>query len=174
MATDRSLDVAVQGVGFFKVETAEGQELYTRDGRFGLDSSGALVTRQGHTVGGITIPDGSTRIEVAVDGVVRAGADDGDMEEVGQLELHRFQNASGLEAQGAGLYMSTVASGEATAGTPGGEGFGETLGGYVEGSNVDIANELIGMIMAQRSYELTSKAISTADEMYQTTNNLSR
>jgi flagellar basal-body rod protein FlgG len=172
--TDRSLDVAIQGDGFFKVETADGRELYTRDGRFQLDSTGALVTRQGHTIGGITIPEGATVIEIARDGLVTAGVPGETPEEVGRLELSRFQNASGLEALGAGLYLATTASGEPSTGTPGREGFGETLGGYIEGSNVDIANELIGMIMAQRSYELTSKAITTADEMYQTTNNLVR
>ena len=171
--TDNPMDVAIQGDGFFKVESADGRELYTRDGRLGIDSTGALVTRQGHAVGGITVPDGA-QVSITKDGIVMAQIPNEDAQEIGQLELHRFQNAGGLEALGAGMYQATDASGEATAGNPGTEGFGETLGGYVEGSNVDIANELIGMIMAQRSYELTSKAITTADEMYQTTNNLSR
>ncbi len=171
--TDNPMDVAIQGDGFFRVETSDGKELYTRDGRFQVDSSGSLVTRQGHTVGGITIPEGAI-MSVADDGVVTAGIPGEEATEVGRIELHRFQNPGGLEARGAGLYMATEASGQASSGNPGEEGFGSTLGGYVEGSNVDIANELIGMILAQRSYELTSKAINTADEMYQTTNNLSR
>ena len=171
--TDNPMDVAIQGEGFFLVETSDGKELFTRDGRFQVDSNGALVTRQGHTVGGITVPEGAI-INVAPDGVVTAGIPGEEATEIGQIELNRFQNPGGLEALGAGLYMKTEASGEPATGTPGLDGFGTTLGGYIEGSNVDIANELIGMILAQRSYELTSKAITTADEMYQTTNNLSR
>ncbi len=171
--TDNPLDVAIQGDGFFKVETADGRELFTRDGRFRIDSTGTLVTRHGHSVGGITVPEGA-EVSVTKDGIVMSQIDGEDAEEIGQLELHRFQNEGGLEALGTGLFQDTDASGEATSGNPGLEGFGKTLGGYIEGSNVDIANELIGMIMAQRSYELTSKAITTADEMYQTTNNLSR
>lgn len=171
--TDNPMDVAIQGDGFFKVETSDGKELFTRDGRFQVDSNGALVTRQGHTVAGITIPEGAI-INVASDGVVTAGIPGEEATEIGQIELNRFQNPGGLEALGAGLYMKTEASGEPATGNPGLDGFGTTLGGYIEGSNVDIANELIGMILAQRSYELTSKAITTADEMYQTTNNLSR
>ena len=170
--TGRSTDMAINGTGFFVVETAEGEEVYTRNGNFGLDAQGSFVTPQGHTLaGGFSVPEGA-QISVQEDGVVYAQVPGEEPQQLGQVQLARFANPSGLEGLGAGLYRSSEASGEATLGLAGGEGYGSIVGQTLETSNVDVAEELIAMILAQRSYELTSKAISTADEMLQVTNQL--
>jgi len=164
-------DMAINGDGFFIVESAEGEELYTRNGNFGLDSEGSLITAGGEKLaGGVTLPEGAV-FEIASDGVITARLD-GETSQIGQLELARFSNSAGLEGLGAGIYRATDSSGDASRGTAGVDGFGEIQGYALEGSNVDVAEELIAMILAQRSYELTSKAISTADEMLQITNQL--
>ncbi|MEE2827848.1 MAG: flagellar basal-body rod protein FlgG [Myxococcota bacterium] len=171
--TGRPTDIAVDGTGFFQLQTAEGDLLYTRAGNFGLDDQGNLITPQGHQLaGGIQVPEGSV-VSIQQDGLVFAQIPgDTDLAQIGQIELARFANAAGLEGLGAGLFRETEASGAVTTGNPGVDGFGKTLGQALETSNVDVADELISMILAQRSYELTSKAISTADEMLQVTNQL--
>ncbi|MCP4870127.1 MAG: flagellar basal-body rod protein FlgG [Proteobacteria bacterium] len=164
-------DMAIMGDGFFVVESPEGEELYTRNGNFGVDAEGNLITAGGEKLaGGITIPEGGS-FNVAEDGIITSILD-GEESQIGQIELARFSNPAGLEGLGAGLYRATDSSGDASRGTPGVEGYGGVRGYALEGSNVDVAEELIAMIMAQRSYELTSKAISTADEMLQMTNQL--
>lgn len=171
--TGRETDIAIDGNGFFQIESAEGDLLYTRAGHFGMDDQGNLITPQGHKLaGGIQVPEGAM-ISVQQDGIVFAQLPgEQDLTQLGQIELARFANASGLEGLGAGLFAETQASGAPNTGVPGVDGFGKTLGQALETSNVDVADELISMIMAQRSYELTSKAISTADEMLQVTNQL--
>ena len=171
--TGRETDIAIDGQGFFQVQSAEGETLYTRAGHFGLDDQGNIVTPQGHQLaGGIQVPEGAV-VAVQEDGVIVAQLPgEADFTQLGQIELSRFTNPAGLEGLGAGLYRETQNSGAANTGIPGEQGFGRTLGGALETSNVDVADELISMIMAQRSYELTSRAISTADEMLQTTNQL--
>jgi flagellar basal-body rod protein FlgG len=171
--TGRPTDLAISGDGFFVLETPEGEEVYTRNGNFGFDQQGNLVTPQGHALsGGITVPEGAT-IQVQPDGtVLGVFAGDQENQQLGQLQLARFTNPSGLEGLGAGIYRATDSSGEATLGLAQSDGYGELMGGALETSNVDVAEELIAMILAQRSYELTSKAISTADEMLQVTNQL--
>jgi len=171
--TGRGTDIAVDGNGFFQVETAEGDVLYTRAGHFGLDDQGNFVTPQGHKLaGGVQVPEGAM-VAVQEDGnVVAQLPGEGDFTQLGQIEVTRFTNPAGLEGLGAGLYRETESSGAANTGVPGEQGFGRTIGGALENSNVDVADELISMILAQRSYELTSKAISTADEMLQVTNQL--
>jgi flagellar basal-body rod protein FlgG len=171
--TGRATDIAVDGKGFFQVESPEGDTLYTRAGHFGLDDQGNLVTPQGHKLaGGVQVPEGAF-IAVQEDGIVVAQLPgETDFTQLGQIELTRFTNPAGLEGLGAGLFRETQASGTASTGVPGEQGFGRTIGGALENSNVDVADELIAMIMAQRSYELTSRAISTADEMLQVTNQL--
>jgi flagellar basal-body rod protein FlgG len=165
-------DMAIDGRGFFILETAEGEEVYTRNGHFGLDDQGNLITSQGHLLaGGIQVPEGSA-LTINEDGILIGQVAGEEEQQLGQLETVRFTNPSGLEGLGSGIYRKTPASGEPSRGTPGTEGYGRTLGQMLETSNVDVAEELIAMIMAQRSYELTSKAISTADEMLQVTNNL--
>jgi flagellar basal-body rod protein FlgG len=171
--TGRETDIAIDGNGFFQVESPEGDILYTRAGHFGLDNQGNFVTPQGHKLtGGVQVPEGAM-IAVQPDGAIVAQLPgESDFTQLGQLEITRFTNPAGLEGLGAGLFRETESSGTASSGVPGENGFGRTLGGALENSNVDVAEELIAMIMAQRSYELTSKAISTADEMLQVTNQL--
>jgi flagellar basal-body rod protein FlgG len=172
-ATGRPTDMAIQGDGFFVVETADGDQLYTRNGNFGLDPQGSLVTPQGHVLaGGFSVPEGGQLI-VEEDGTIYAQvAGEEEMQQLGQVQLARFANPAGMEGLGAGLYRTTEGSGEATLGLAGSDGYGTLIGQALETSNVDVAEELIAMILAQRSYELTSKAISTADEMLQVTNQL--
>ena len=170
--TGRDTDMAIQGDGFFVVETADGEEVYTRTGNFESDQQGSLVTPHGHVLaGGFSVPDGAL-VTVSPDGMVNATVPGEEEQQLGQIQLARFANPAGLEGLGAGLYRSTEASGEASLGVPETEGYGSVLGQTLETSNVDVAEELIAMILAQRSYELTSKAISTADEMLQVTNQL--
>jgi flagellar basal-body rod protein FlgG len=170
--TGRSTDVAIRGDGFFMVRNAEGEALYTRSGNFTIDADGNLVTIAGMRLeGDLQVPQGAS-VEVASDGVVTAQVPGEDATQIGQIQLARFANAPGLEAMGSGLYRETEASGTPTLGNPGEQGMGDLLSRALETSNVDVAEELIAMIMAQRSYELTSKVISTADQMLQFTNQL--
>ncbi len=170
--TGNMLDVAIRGDGFFGIESPDGTELYTRTGSFHTDSEGNVLTVHGYRVlPGLVVPLGS-QVSIAQDGVVIAQVPGDDPQEIGQLQLRRFQNPQGLEALGSGLFRRTDVSGEPAVGTPGQEGFGDLLGGALEGSNVDIAEELIAMIMAQRSYEANTKVIQTSDEMLQLTNQL--
>lgn len=172
--TGKDTDMTILGEGMFAVEGPEGEELYTRVGAFDIDSQGNLVTTHGlRVLPGITVPEGAT-FAVAEDGVVTATVPGDDPQELGQIQLYGFINPEGLEAMGGGLYRRTDASGEPTTGVPGDPGFGQIRGGGLEGSNVDVARELIDMVLAQRAYELTSKAISTADQMLQVTNDLKR
>ena len=170
--TSSDKDFAIQGDGFFVVDSPDGEEMYTRTGHFTVDDQGTLVTTSGHKLGGgIVVPDGAM-ITVSDDGVITATVPGEEEQQIGQVELARFTNPAGLEGLGGGMYRATGASGDAALGTPGTEGYGTVMGNALEMSNVDVAEELIAMIMAQRSYELTSKAISTADEMLQMTNQL--
>jgi flagellar basal-body rod protein FlgG len=169
---DTPSHVAIRGEGFFSIQTADGEELFTRNGAFSVDGQGNLVTAHGHTLSeAITIPEGAT-MNVSSDGLVVSQIEGEDPQEVGTIQLRRFINPAGLEALGAGMYRATELSGQPQIGNAGNPGFGELMGGALESSNVDVAEELISMIMAQRSYELTSKAIKTADEMLQVTNRL--
>ncbi len=169
---DIATHLAIRGEGFFAVQTAEGEEIYTRNGAFSVDAEGNMLTSHGHTMAeGIVIPEGAS-VAIASDGIVTAQLDGEDPQQIGQIQMRRFINPSGLEALGSGLYRATQLSGEAQIGNPGTPGFGELLSGVLETSNVDVAEELIAMIMAQRSYELNSKVISTSDEMLQVTNRL--
>lgn len=175
--TSSSTDLMIDGDGFFAVETPGGEQLYTRDGHFRTDAEGNVVTERGYRVApGIQVPEGGQLI-VASDGTLSAEIQTAaGMETVslGTLELSRFANPNGLSATGGNLYRATTASGEAIQTTPGADGAGSVLQFALEGSNVDVAEELVGMITAQRSYELSSKVIQAADEMMQTAVNLRR
>ncbi len=173
VSTGSETDVAIQGDGFFVVEDAAGEQLYTRLGNFTADDQGNLALPGGFRLaGGIQLPQERTSVTIAKDGIVSVNVPGQDSQQVGEIQVARFANVAGLEALGGGLYRANERSGEATVGTPGNDGSGELLQNVLEGSNVDVAEELIAMIMAQRSYELTSKAIQTADEMLQATNQL--
>lgn len=172
--TENELDVAIEGDGFLQVELPNGNTSYTRAGALKRDSDGRITNSDGYPIlPAITIPDGARQISIGETGIVSAViGDDTESTELGTFELARFTNNSGLLAIGKNLFEETDASGTATIGTPGTDGFGSMLQTYLEGSNVNIVEELALMITTQRAYEINSKTIQTSDEMMQTTNNL--
>ena len=149
---------------------------YTRDGAFKIDGQGNVVSNDGYKLQpDIRIPDGAQQISVGKDGTVTAlvaGATEPTV--IGQIQLVRFTNPSGLSHAGGNAYVPTAASGQPSEGTPGAEGFGSIAQGTLEMSNVQIVEEMVNMITAQRAYEINSKSIQTADEMLSTANNLRR
>lgn len=172
--TENELDVAIEGEGFFQIEQPNGNTGYTRSGALKRDSDGRLTNSDGYPVlPAITIPDSSRQITIGDSGIVSAIiGDDTEQTELGTLELATFTNNAGLSAIGKNLFQETAASGTATIGTPGEDGFGTLLQTFLEGSNVNIVEELASLITTQRAYEINSKTIQTSDEMMQTTNNL--
>ncbi|RJX34182.1 MAG: flagellar basal-body rod protein FlgG [Oxalobacter sp.] len=167
--TSNSKDVAIQGTGFFQVLLPDGTTAYTRDGSFQTDSQGQLVTSSGFTVQpAITIPADATSITIGRDGtvsVLQAGSVT--PSQVGTLQLATFVNPTGLESRGENLYVETTASGTPSTNTPGTNGAGLLIQGYIETSNVNVAEELVNMIQTQRAYEINSKAITASDQMLQ-------
>jgi flagellar basal-body rod protein FlgG len=167
--TERGLDIAIQGKGYFQILMPDGSINYTRDGSFQLDADGQIVMSNGNPLEpSITVPAETLSITVGVDGTVSA-QQSGQAEPtiIGNIELADFLNPTGLQPIGENLYTETQSSGTATTGTPGLTGIGTTIGGALETSNVSVVSELINMIEAQRAYEMNSKAISTADQMLQ-------
>lgn len=164
-----NLDLAIKGQGFFQVQLADGSTAYTRDGSFQLDGSGQIVTSDGHVLQpGITIPANSQSVTIAANGTVSVSVPgQPTAQTAGQLQLASFVNPSGLEPRGQNLYVETASSGAPASGAPGADGLGQLLQGYVEGSNVNVVEELVSMIATQRAYELNSKAIQTTDQMLQ-------
>jgi flagellar basal-body rod protein FlgG len=177
-STENVSDIAIQGEGFFRVLLYDGTYGYTRDGAFKIDANGQLVTSNGYRVlPEIIFPEDFVRDSVTVsqDGRVTAkiaGSDD--PIEIGQVELYRFVNPTGLQAIGENLLKVTNASGEAIAGRPGFDGMGKVIHKFLEMSNVSVVQEMVNMIVAQRAYELNSKAIQTSDTMLGIANNLKR
>lgn len=172
--TNGQLDVAIQGRGFFVVQTPDGNDRYTRVGTFNLNQDSELVTQQGYPVSpGVTIPNDAQEVLIGEDGTVQVRFNDTtDATTVGTIEVVDFNNPNGMKALGGNLFAATSESGEPI---PMETVDGLTLKqGFIEGSNVDIAEELISMIMAQRSFEVTSKAIESADETMQTVNQMKR
>lgn len=162
-------DLAIKGQGFFQVQMPDGTTAYTRDGAFQVDAEGRIVTNAGDPVQpGITIPVNAQGVSVAQDGtvsVVLPGQATPTV--VGQIQTANFINPAGLAPRGGNLYGETAASGAPNVGAPDSEGLGALLQGFVEGSNVNVVEELVTMIATQRAYELNSKAISTSDQMLQ-------
>ncbi len=174
--TDGPLDINIEGEGFFQVLMPDGSVAFTRDGAFKRDGEGRVVNSDGFPLAPeLIIPDDATDISISTDGNVsiRIKGED-NPQSIGQIELVRFVNAAGLKSLGRNLFKATAASGEAIIGTPGLEGFGTLAHGYLEMSNVQVVEEMVSMIVAQRAYEVNSKAIQAADEMLQTANNLRR
>jgi len=171
--TGNSLDVAVNGRGFFQVLMPDGSFAYTRDGSFKMSAEGELVTASGYKVQpGITIPSGAQSISIGADGVVSAQlAGQSSPTQIGTLQLTDFVNPSGLQPRGENLLSESAASGPAQSSTPGLNGLGTLQEGFLEGSNVNVVEELVTMIETQRAYEMNSKAISTADQMMQYVSN---
>lgn len=167
--TDSSLDMAVEGRGFFQVLMPDGSTAYTRDGAFSMNAQGQLVTSSGYQLDpAITVPAETLSVTIGVDGTVSAlVAGSAQPTQIGSVQLTDFINPQGLQAIGQNLYKETVSSGAPQQGTPGLNGLGEIRQGSLEGSNVNVVEELVNMIETQRAYEMNSKAIQTVDEMLQ-------
>jgi len=167
--TGNSRDVAIQGEGFFQVLMPDGTTAYTRDGAFQSDINGQFVTSSGYVVQpAITIPPNTLNITIARDGTVSAlvpGA--ATPIQVGNIQLASFVNPAGLQKVGENLYLQTASSGVANPNAPGTNGLGLLNQGFVETSNVNVVEELVGMIQTQRAYEINSKSIETSDQMLQ-------
>lgn len=172
--TGERLDVAIQGDGFFEVQLPDGTRAYTRDGALKTASDGRVITSDGYVLQGgwAPIPVGTTAINIASTGEVTTTGSNGNQSS--RVQLVRFANPAGLESIGRNLYKETLASGTPEIGNPGENGYGELQQGYLEMSNVKVVEEMVNMIVAQRAYEVNSKAVQAADEMMQQSNNLRR
>lgn len=173
--TDNSLDVAVQGRGFLQVLMPDGSLSYTRDGALQIDSTGQLVTASGYQIQpAITIPEDAQSVTIGSDGTVSVQIQgQATPTQLGTIQLADFINPSGLQPIGQNLFLETASSGSPTTGNPGLNGLGTVVQGALETSNVNVVEELVNMIEAQRAYEMNSKAISTSDRMLQfVTNNI--
>ena len=174
--TGNALDLAIDGDGFFQLLRPDGTYGYTRDGTFRINSDGYMVTASGLKLSSeINLPPETERVNVSQDGIVSVViSGDSTPEDIGQIELARFVNPAGMLAVGGNLFEETVSSGPPLIGYAGDEGFGGLLQGFLEASNVDVVQEMINMIVAQRAYEINSKAVKTADEMLSVANNIRR
>ncbi len=167
--TGNALDVAVNGTGFFQILQADGTTAYSRDGSFQLNSQGQIVTASGYVVQpAITIPSTAISITISRDGIVSVLTSGSTTPtQVGQLQLASFINNGGLQSQGENLYIETASSGSPSTGNPGSNGLGFLNQGYVETSNVNVAEELVNMIQTQRAFEINSRSIQASDQMLQ-------
>lgn len=173
--TSRSLDLAIEGEGFFQIQMPDGSVAYTRDGSFSVSDEGILVTQGGYTVvPGIQIPEEAAALTISRTGVVTAEGPFGEAEELGRIELARFSNPSGLLSLGENLFKETPASGQPLLGFPGDDGLGKLLQGHLESSNVEIVQEMVDMITSLRAYEINSKAIQNAEQMTEIANAMVR
>ncbi|MBT1071929.1 flagellar basal-body rod protein FlgG [Pelotalea chapellei] len=174
--TGNELDIAIEGDGFFQIQQPDGSTGYSRAGAFKKDSQGRVVTPDGNPLlPEIVIPSNATKVNIGSDGtvsVIQAGQNA--PTSVGSIQLAMFSNPSGLSSVGKNIYQQTDASGAATTGTPGQNGVGTIAQGLIEMSNVNVAEEMVNMIVGQRAYEINSKAVQASDEMLQTANNLRR
>lgn len=174
-ATGNQLDIAIEGQGFFQVLLPTGETAYTRGGSFHTDAQGNVVTANGNPLQpAITIPQSATSVTIASDGTVSVTVPGQTAaQQVGSLQLALFPNPGGLSSSGGNLFLATTASGDAVVGTPGGsDGLGQVEQGFLEQSNVSVVDEFINMIVAQRSYEASSRVVQAADQMFQLVNNL--
>ncbi|WP_419780601.1 flagellar basal-body rod protein FlgG [Maridesulfovibrio sp.] len=173
-STGNPLDIAIEGNGFFLVDR-NGEDAYTRSGAFKLDSEGRLVTSNGYPLQPeFTVPTEAVNIVVSEDGHIAALDKNGTELSSADITVYDFINEAGLNAVGKNLYLETEASGAAIQGTPGEDNFGTLAQGYLEGSNVELVDEMVGLIVGQRAYETNSKAITTSDSMLQTAINVKR
>ena len=168
--TSRAYDLAIEGSGFFQIQTPDGDMAYTRDGGFELDAEGNVVNSSGFALEPqITVPVDAETFTVGSDGTVSVTyAGQTDAEEIGQISLVRFMNPSGLKAIGSNLYNATDVSGEPIEATPGEDGTGTIAQGALEMSNVNLVEEMVNMITTERGYEFSSKILKASDEMLQT------
>ncbi len=174
--TDNPLDLTIEGDGFFQILMPDGTINYTRNGAFKIDGEGNIVTSEGYYLQPqITVPEGVTDLSVGADGTISVMLPGETLpQDIGQLELVRFINPAGLISDGKGLYRQSAASGEPVISTPGTEGIGQIASRYLEMSNVKVVEEMVNMIVAQRAYDINSKAVQASDEMLQVANGLKR
>jgi len=174
--TDNPLDLAISGDGFFQVLLPDNRVAYTRDGNLEISPDGVIITADGYPLETqLRLPPETQQVMISREGMVSVLiAEQSQPEEIGQLELARFVNPAGLSSLGQNLYEETVASGQPIRGEPGQDGLGFIEQGYLEASNVSVVEEMVQMIMAQRSYEINSKSIRTAEEMLSQAVNLKR
>lgn len=167
--TGNSLDVAIQGNGFLQVSMPDGTVAYTRDGSLQTDANGQLVTANGYPLDPpVTLPTNVQSITIGTDGTVSATTNGSSASvQVGSLQLANFVNPAGLQPNGENLYLETASSGSPSTGTPGLNGLGTLQQGALESSNVNVVSQMVDMIETQRTYEMNSKAITTADQMLQ-------
>ncbi len=174
--TGNTLDLALQGDGFFQIQQPDGTIAYARDGNFALSSTGEIVNAVGLLLEPqISIPEDAVSIIISADGIVSALVSGSiEPQEVGQIELAKFVNPGGLKSLGGNLYAATAASGVPNLASPGSSGFAKVEQGYLEESNVEIVQEMIGLIVAQRAFELNSRAVKTAESMLEIASSLKR
>ncbi|HEY3374530.1 MAG TPA: flagellar basal-body rod protein FlgG [Candidatus Aquicultor sp.] len=167
--TDSSLDLAIDGEGFFKVLLADGTPAYTRDGSFKVNAQGELVTAQGYKLDpAVTIPPGARDITIGADGMVRGIVPGSDtIQQIGSISLYKAANINGLLGLGENMYETTSASGTMYKVTPSGDGVGTIKQGFLEGSNVDLSDEMTQLVIAQRAFQINARALSNADQMMQ-------
>jgi flagellar basal-body rod protein FlgG len=172
--TGNTLDMAVNGNGYFQLTLPSGETAYTRDGTFSLSPDGTIVSADGYPVSpGIIIPSNAQGVTINASGQVQATiAGQTAPSTVGTIQIAVFPNEAGLEAQGGNLLLQSAASGNPVTGTPAAPGFGSVMQGYIETSNVNVVSEITNLITAQRAYEMNSKVITTADQMLSTLTNL--
>lgn len=174
METKNNLDMAIEGSGFFLV-SSDGEDVYTRDGAFKIDSEGNVVNSRGDSLQpGITIPTETANITISKKGELACLSSVGDVISTVQIPIYTFTNQAGLKSIGRNSYVPTPASGDPIEGQPGTDNFGTIAQGSLEMSNVDAVEEMISMIAAERAYEMNSKAIKTADNMLQIASSLAR
>lgn len=171
--TGSALDMAIQGRGFFQILAPDGVLAYSRNGAFQVDSQGQVVTSQGYLLQpAISVPADATNLTIGLDGTVTVlTPGSATPTQIGNIQLADFINPTGLQPVGENLFRETAASGSPQAGTPNSNGLGSISQGSLESSNVNVVEELVDMIEAQRAYELNSKAIATSDQMLQYVNN---
>ena len=171
--TENSLDMAINGRGFFQLTLPDGTAAYSRNGAFQLDDQGQIVTSSGHVLQpGITVPQGAQSVSIGSDGVVSAQVPgQAAPVQIGSIQLADFVNPAGLQPRGENMFVESASSGSPQTGTPGLTGIGTLMQGSLEGSNVNVVEELVNMIETQRAYEMNSKAISSSDQMMQYLNN---
>ena len=172
--TGNTYDMWIEGNGFFQVKKADGTLAYTKDGSFRPNSVGKMVTADGYELVGVNAVDpNATSFAVSPNGTVSQQVGNTSTS-LGQIQLYNFTNPAGLLSEGRNLLQPSPASGDATAGTPGADGYGAIQQGYLEMSNVEVVQEMVNLIVAQRAYEVNVKAIQASDEMLQTANNIRR
>lgn len=174
--TGQPLDLAIEGDGFFQITMPDGTTAYSKNGELKVDNEGRLVTSDGYLLEPqITVPSDALSVTISADGIVSVTQPGASAPtQVGNIELARFINPSGLQPAGKNLYLPTAASGDPQTGAPGATGLGTLAQGFLEMSNVSVVEEMVNMIAAQRAYEINSKAIQTADEMLQNANAMKR